>query len=196
MNFHPRHGTIIPITRHELLRITDEWGKPTELGALPNNPVLPGFHADPEILYSHQTQKYYIYSTTDGQPGWGGWYFTVFSSTDLKTWQDEGVMLDLKSEQVPWADGNAWAPCIEEKKWTASINTSSITVEIPRMAVASRLEWLRAILLPVLSPIWDALSLLPRPSVAGNRLMWMCLQTLFRANPIFTGATATWQVPS
>ncbi|EKC72884.1 arabinosidase, partial [human gut metagenome] len=83
MNFHPRHGTIIPITRHELLRITDEWGKPTELGALPNNPVLPGFHADPEILYSHQTQKYYIYSTTDGQPGWGGWYFTVFSSTDL-----------------------------------------------------------------------------------------------------------------
>ena len=116
MNFHPRHGTIVPITRHELLRITDEWGKPTELGALPNNPVLPGFHADPGILYSHQTQKYYIYSTTDGQPGWGGWYFTVFSSTDLKTWQDEGVMLDLKSEQVPWADGNAWAPCIEEKK--------------------------------------------------------------------------------
>lgn len=47
MNFHPRHGTIIPITRHELLRITDEWGKPTELGALPNNPVLPGFHAKP-----------------------------------------------------------------------------------------------------------------------------------------------------
>lgn len=196
MNFHPRHGTIIPITRHELLRITDEWGKPTELGALPNNPVLPGFHADPEILYSHQTQKYYIYSTTDGQPGWGGWYFTVFSSTDLKTWQDEGVMLDLKSEQVPWADGNAWAPCIEEKKWTVSINTSSITVETPRMAAASRLEWLRAILRPALSPIWDALSLLLHPSVAGNRLMWMCLQTLFRANPIFTGATATWQVPS
>ena len=52
MNFHPRHGTIIPITRHELLRITDEWGKPTELGALPNNPVLPGFHADPEIPFN------------------------------------------------------------------------------------------------------------------------------------------------
>ena len=25
-------------------------------------------------------------------------------------------MLNLKSEQVPWADGNAWAPCIEEVK--------------------------------------------------------------------------------
>ena len=50
------------------------------------NPILPGFHADPEILYSNKTKKYYIYSTTDGQPGWGGWYFTVFSSTDLKNW--------------------------------------------------------------------------------------------------------------
>lgn len=46
--------------------------------ALSGNPVLPGFHADPEILYSNKTKKYYIYSTTDGQPGWGGWYFTVF----------------------------------------------------------------------------------------------------------------------
>ena len=116
MNFHPRHGTIIPITRDELLRITEKWGKPAELGALPNNPVLPGFHADPEILYSNQTGKYYIYSTTDGTPGWGGWYFTVFSSDDLVRWTDEGIMLNLKSEQVPWADGNAWAPCIEEVK--------------------------------------------------------------------------------
>ena len=116
MNFHPRHGTIIPITRAELKRITDKWGKPAELGELPNNPVLPGFHADPEVLYSHQTNKYYIYSTTDGQPGWGGWYFTAFSSPDLKEWTYEGVMLDLRSPQVAWANGNAWAPAIEEKQ--------------------------------------------------------------------------------
>ena len=116
MDFHPRHGTIIPITRDELLRITDKWGKPEGLGQLPSNPVLPGFHADPEVLYSQQTGKYYIYSTTDGQPGWGGWYFTAYSSDDLRTWTYEGVVLDLKSAQVPWADGNAWAPAIEEKK--------------------------------------------------------------------------------
>ncbi len=101
MNFHPRHGTIIPITRAELQRITDRWGKPAELGELPQNPVLPGFHADPEILYSHLTGKYYIYSTTDGQPGWGGWYFTAFSSPDMKDWSYEGVVLDLRSPQVP-----------------------------------------------------------------------------------------------
>ena len=115
MNFHPRHGTVIPITRAELKRITDEWGKPEELGELPQNPVLPGFHADPEVLYSKQTGKYYIYSTTDGQPGWGGWYFTAFSSPNLKDWTYEGVILDLRSPQVPWANGNAWAPAIEEK---------------------------------------------------------------------------------
>lgn len=116
MDFHPRHGTIIPITRNELMRVTGQWGKPSALGDLPNNPVLPGFHADPEILYSHRTGKYYIYSTTDGQPGWGGWYFTCYSSDDRKLWNYEGIVLDLKSEQVPWADGNAWAPCIEEKR--------------------------------------------------------------------------------
>lgn len=116
MNFHPRHGTVIPITRDELMRLTEKWGKPEELGDIPANPVLPGFHADPEILYAEQTQTYYIYSTTDGHPGWGGWYFTVFSSKDLKNWKEEEVMLDVKSDQVPWAKGNAWAPCIEEKK--------------------------------------------------------------------------------
>lgn len=29
--------------------------------SLSGNPVLPGFHADPEILYSNKTKKYYIY---------------------------------------------------------------------------------------------------------------------------------------
>ena len=84
------------------------------------NPVLPSFHADPEVLFAEQTGKYYIYSTTDGLPGWGGWVFSVFSSDDMKTWKDEGVMLDVKSDQVPWAIGNAWAPCIIERKTVAA----------------------------------------------------------------------------
>ena len=109
--FTPRHGTIIPISQAEKDRL---------VAAFPNTrqPILPGYHADPEVLYSHQTNKYYIYSTTDGVPGWGGYKFSVFSSDDLKDWKDEGVMLDVKSKQVPWATGNAWAPCIEEVKQT------------------------------------------------------------------------------
>lgn len=115
MDFNPRHGTVIPITRDELLRLTGRWGKPAGLGQLPDNPVLPGFHADPEVLYSENTGRYYIYSTTDGFPGWGGWYFTAYSSSDLKNWVYEGIVLDVTANPDGWATGNAWAPCIEEK---------------------------------------------------------------------------------
>jgi len=80
------------------------------------NPILPEFHADPEVMYSHQTGRFYIYSTTDGAAGWGGYYFTAFSSKDLVNWRHEGIILDLATSQVPWATGNAWAPCIEEKQ--------------------------------------------------------------------------------
>ena len=80
-----------------------------------NNPVIPAFHADPEILYSKQTDKFYLYPTSDGFKRWGGYFFNVFSSTDLVNWQDEGTFLDLSTEQVVWAKGNAWAPAIEEK---------------------------------------------------------------------------------
>ena len=79
------------------------------------NPILSGFHADPEILYSRQTKRYYIYPTSDGFPGWGGSYFKVFSSRNLKEWKEERVILDMKKD-VSWANGNAWAPCIEEKE--------------------------------------------------------------------------------
>lgn len=107
--FTPRHGTMIPITQAEKDRL---------LRAFPSTkqPVLPGFHADPEVLYSNKTGKYYIYSTTDGFPGWGGYYFQAFSSDNLIDWALEGTILDVKSDQVPWARGNAWAPAIEEVK--------------------------------------------------------------------------------
>ncbi len=80
-----------------------------------HNPVLDGYYADPEILYAEKTGKFYIYPTTDGFTNWSGNYFKAFSSTDLVQWNDEGVILDL-SKDVSWADRNAWAPCIIEKK--------------------------------------------------------------------------------
>ncbi|SHH81572.1 family 43 glycosylhydrolase [Wenyingzhuangia marina] len=80
-----------------------------------NNPVLNGFYADPEIIYAHKTNKYYIYPTSDGFTGWSGTYFKTFSSPDLVHWTDEGVILDLKKD-VSWADRNAWAPAATEKK--------------------------------------------------------------------------------
>ena len=116
MDFHPRHGTIIPVSRKELKALTSKWGIPQGMELkLKTNPVLDGFYADPDVLYSNKTKKYYIYPTSDGFDGWGGYYFKTFSSPDLKNWTDEGVILDLKKD-VSWADRNAWAPAITEKK--------------------------------------------------------------------------------
>lgn len=86
------------------------------------NPVLPDFHADPEVLFSRKTGRFYVYPTTDGYASWGGYSFDVFSSPDLVNFTNEGTILNLqRGQDVPWATGNAWAPCIEEKfmggKW-------------------------------------------------------------------------------
>lgn len=83
--------------------------------AFNRNPVLNGFYADPEILYSNKTSKFYLYPTSDGFTGWSGTYFKTFSSTDLVNWKDEGVIVDLNKD-VSWAKKNAWAPTAIEKK--------------------------------------------------------------------------------
>lgn len=115
MDFNPRHGTILPITRSELKRLTAKWGTPEKFPKINNNPVLEGYYADPEVLYSNKTKKYYIYPTSDGFDGWSGNYFKAFSSDNLTDWKDEGIILDLRKD-VSWANRNAWAPCIIEKK--------------------------------------------------------------------------------
>ncbi|MDD4968532.1 MAG: family 43 glycosylhydrolase [Paludibacter sp.] len=193
MDFHPRHGTVMPITREEAERLTNKWvsipaifesakakglkkinivvdtiakkvcypvstttdlssfnpglnnfagvsivpdkavdftkggvkytikiaGKKPEtytVEAVKNhNPVLDGYYADPEILYSEKTGKFYIYPTSDGFTNWSGNYFKCFSSDNLVDWTDQGVILQL-GKDVKWATRNAWAPCIIEKK--------------------------------------------------------------------------------
>lgn len=115
MDFKPRHGTVMPVTRSELKTLMQKWGTPNDFPKLNNNPALEGHYADPEILYSNKTGKYYIYPTSDGFDGWSGYYFKTFSSDNLVDWKDEGVIIDLKKD-VTWANRNAWAPCIVEKK--------------------------------------------------------------------------------
>ena len=89
------------------------------------NPVLPGMYADPDI--DVLGDRFWIFPTTDGTPGWGGTQFHAFSSRDMVHWTDEGVILDNKNKtpgvndkgvqiaSSAWSDGNAWAPAIEEK---------------------------------------------------------------------------------
>ena len=193
MDFHPRHGTVLPITQQELERLTAKWyngatilktaksnsikknnivldtvnstvylpvkpgtnlasfdpefdkgldvvispkgpynfsngpvkinvsvgGKTAKTYSVTvsedHNPVLNGYFADPEILYSNKTKKYHLYPTSDGFTGWSGNFFKSFSSPDLVNWTDDGVIIDLP-KNVTWAKRNAWAPTITEKK--------------------------------------------------------------------------------
>src|SRR5690606_41469318 len=76
-----RHPHSLPTRRSSDLK----WGKPAGIEIPPaKNPVLEGYYADPDIIYSHKHKKYYLYPTSDGFDGWGGYYFKTFSSDNLK----------------------------------------------------------------------------------------------------------------
>lgn len=115
----PQHGSFMRLTQEEYERL-QQWSDEHEAEHMqPNadNPVIPGLYADPEILYAEQTGMYYLYPTTDGIVGWNNHDFRVYSSPDMKTWTDEGVMLDLTVD-CSWANSKGWAPCIIERKYT------------------------------------------------------------------------------
>ena len=114
----PQHGSFMRLTREEYDRL-QAWSDAEEhKHVAPNrdNPVIAGFYADPEILYAEQTGRYYLYPTTDGQVGWNNHDFRVYASDDLRSWSDEGVILDLRTD-CSWADCKGWAPCIIERKY-------------------------------------------------------------------------------
>lgn len=112
----PQHGSFMRITKEEYDRL-QAWSDSLEAKHLApdvNNPVIQGRFADPEILFSQKTGKYYLYPTTDGIEGWKGHDFKVFSSDDMKTWKKEGAIIDLATNQISWANDCAWAPCAIE----------------------------------------------------------------------------------
>lgn len=83
------------------------------IGAI-KNPVIKGYWADPQVALFGG--KFYIYPTTDGIANWGATVFHAFSSTDLASWKDEGIILDLAT--IGWGKTNAWAPGITVKNGT------------------------------------------------------------------------------
>ncbi len=98
-----RHGSIITVSPAELRLLAPDFDR------TPPPPVIPGVNADPHIAVFGDT--FYLYPTTDGSEGWRSTSFRVWSSRDLVTWKDEGVILDL-SRDLTWASIHAWAPAI------------------------------------------------------------------------------------
>jgi len=71
-------------------------------------PILPDFEADPS---AHEWDgRYWIYPSHDlpGSKDWDMVDWHAFSSTDLLTWTDHGVIFSL--QDIPWAKKWAWAP--------------------------------------------------------------------------------------
>lgn len=73
---------------------------------------LPGPYADPNLVVFGD--RWFLYATSDGFPGWGSRSFSVLSSPDLVEWTDHGVILTL-GEDVSWASEHAWAPTVVER---------------------------------------------------------------------------------
>lgn len=86
----------------------------TVTAEMASNPVINGYYAEPEMLYSEKEGKFFLYPKTDGIPTGMSTSFKVFSSTDLVAWTEEGTALDLSN--VSWAQTYAWAPSVVEKK--------------------------------------------------------------------------------
>jgi beta-xylosidase len=91
--------------------MTAKSGRSQSEGDFVSNPVIPGWYADPELHYFQG--RYYIYPTCsdlyEKQT-----FFEVWSSSDLESWTNEGVILDFKD--VPWSTNRAaWAPSVAER---------------------------------------------------------------------------------
>lgn len=103
-----RHGGVMAITEAEYHRLLTFYNQ--------QNSVIEGLYADPDLVKFNG--DYYLYPTSDGYAGWGGWQFSVFKSTTGKPqgpYEKVGKVLDFHEGDVPWAKSNAWAPCITEK---------------------------------------------------------------------------------
>lgn len=100
-----RHGGVLPLNDEEYMAVWEAFHE--------DDQVLEGLYADPDLVQFGDT--FYLYPTTDGFTNWSGSEFSVFSSKDGRHFENRGKILDLASEDVPWAVGYAWAPCIAEK---------------------------------------------------------------------------------
>ncbi|WP_228851442.1 glycoside hydrolase family 43 protein [Aegicerativicinus sediminis] len=75
-----------------------------------NNPIFPGWYADPEAIIFDKT--YWIYPTYSA-PYDEQVFLDAFSSKDLVNWEKHERILDTSS--VKWAKRAVWAPSIIEK---------------------------------------------------------------------------------
>ena len=177
-NFHPRHGSVIGITRDEVRRLHAEWG------GVPGSMLQPidkddryHFQSDGNPLMTHhytadaaaivEGDTLWLFAGEDFAGHQGGYNmknWLVFSTTDLKNWTEYPI--PLTTTEFKWASNNAYAGHVEKKNdkyyWYISTNTTGIGV-----AVADRPE----------GPYTDALgkALLTNEDCFDSSHSWACI---------------------
>ena len=73
------------------------------------------FFADPQVVA--EGGKYYIFPTTDGHSGWAGYQIHAFESEGLVTWEDKGVVVDLKDQKLDGSEDTSILPERTSKAW-------------------------------------------------------------------------------
>lgn len=178
-NFHPRHGSVIGITREEARRLHAKWsGVPVSMlqPIEPNdryrfiaqgNPIITHHYtADPAAIVEGDTLWLYAgHDFEGGQKGYKMKDWLVFSTTDMKNWTEYPV--PMKIEDFSWAkSGDAFAAHVTERNgkyyWYVSTNWSGIGV-----AVSDRPE----------GPFKDALGkpLLTNDDCFASSHSWACI---------------------
>lgn len=146
-NFHPRHGSVISITRDEARRLHTKWGgvpgdmlQPVETSdryrfQSTGNPILAHHYtADPAAMVEGDTL--WLYTGHDFAGGQGGYKmkdWLVFSTTDMKNWTEYPV--SLKITDFSWAtSGDAYASHVIKRNgkyyWYVSTNSTGIGVAV------------------------------------------------------------------
>ncbi len=178
-NFHPRHGSVISITRDEVRCLNEKWGgvpgnilQPVEAYdryhfQSNGNPIITHHHtADPSAMLEGDTLWLHLgHDFAGGQKGYKMKDWLVFSSTDMKNWTEYPV--PMKIEDFTWAkSGDAYAAQVVKHKekyyWYISTNWSGIGV-----AVSDRPE----------GPFKDALGkpLLTNNDCFASSHSWACI---------------------
>ena len=177
-NFHPRHGSVISITRDEARSLHAKWGgvpgamlQPVEVGERycfqsNGNPILTHhFTADPAAMVEGDTL--WLYTGHDFAGGQGGYKmkdWLLFSTTDMKNWTEYPVPLEVS--EFSWAKPDAYASHVIKRNgkyyWYVSTNSTGIGV-----AVSDRPE----------GPFKDALGkpLLTNKDCFASSHWWACI---------------------
>lgn len=166
-DFHPRHGSVIGITKEELARLENKWKSGPKKLKSDGNPIFTHkYTADPAAIVKNDTLWLYTgHDYAGGQKGYKMKDWLVFSTTDLQNWTEYPV--PLKVTDFKWAtSGDAYAGHVAEKNgkyyWYISTNSTGIGV-----AVSNRPE----------GPFKDALGkpLLTNDDCFASSHYWACI---------------------